>query len=119
MTTEAPKMPRVITHANMHPVVDALCSLPCFQIGGEGDPPDWAYAPVVLEVPAGELAGDWLKAMALAGNRQRWTAPIKGDEGFAAQGLEGKVCIRTDLFGAVMSLRDIVPPHRGRILTNP
>ncbi len=113
-----PRVPRVITHKNMGPLLRAIENEPYFAPGPDRPHlrPAWAYRPVVLELPLGELARGGLETMALVGRARPEPMGLTGKEGFRAQGLEGKVQIRKPLFDALMNLRDIVPPHRGRIL---
>lgn len=114
-----PHIPTVIDHSNMQPLLRAIEAEPYFQCGSKRvyDPDEWFWQTVSLEVPTGELAKDGLTTMALAGRRECKTAALDGKEGFNAQGLEGKVVIRKDLFGALMNLRDLIPISRGRIVT--
>jgi hypothetical protein len=113
-----PNIPPVITHANMRPLLDAISAEPSFQPGKHMLPrPAWLSQEVVLEFPLGELARDGLTTMALVGFNRPQQMDLTGREGFDAQGLEGKIQIRKPLFNALMNLRDILPPHRGRILT--
>jgi len=67
-------------------------------------------------VPTGELCEDGLKTLALVGRGEYSTVALTGKEGFNAQGLEGKVVISKPLFNALMAMRDLINPHRGRIL---
>ena len=112
------KLPKIITHKNMGPILDAIAALPCYQCGAPLDlePPAWVHQLVILEVPAGELCESGLKTMALKGRNEHAVCDLDGKEGFNAQGLEGKVRIRKDLFGAIMNLRDLIAPFRGRIV---
>ena len=113
----SPKIPHVVTHANMGPLLDALLAEPEFACPMGKAPEDaWYRREVILEVPLGELAKDGLTTLALVGCGRPATAPLTGKEGFSAQGLEGKAVIMKDLFSALMNLRDLVPVHRGRIL---
>ena len=111
-------IPRVITHKNMDPLLNALTLEPEFQPGEQTVVPNaWYRTPVILEVPSGELCKDFMSRIALVGASRWESTGLDGTEGFNAQGLEGKVQIKKDLFGALMNLRDIVPVGRGRILT--
>jgi hypothetical protein len=103
----------------MAPLLNAISKLACFQPGKHTAPrPYWIDQEVVLEVPTGELAKDWLTSMAILGRRDTpQPVGLTGKENFNAQGLEGKVQIKKDLFSALMNLRDVIPEHRGRILT--
>jgi len=118
-----PKLPKYITHKNMKPVLDAIAKEPFFQIGSnvEHTGQEWFHQEVTLEFPLGEIAKDGLTTMALVGRAREEgrmeTCSLTGKEGFAAQGLEGKVRIRKDLFGALMNMRDTLPEFRGRIVT--
>lgn len=112
-----PKLPKIITHANMDPLLDRISREPAYQPGARVSPPEWVHTPVVLEVPLGELAEGGLKTLALTGGRRPEVVDLTGKEGFDAQGLEGKVRIQKDLFAALMNLRDLIAPYRGRILT--
>lgn len=73
--------------------------------------------PVRLEVPLGELARDDSSAWAgfVIGHRMagriEFPLPITGKEGFAAQGLEGKVAFDTTL-ASVGSVWDELPRFR-------
>ena len=114
------QIPKIITHANIQPLLDAICNEPEFQCGNKDakyDPSKWYRQTVTLEVPTGELAKDGLTTMALKGRNDYNLADLTGKEGFNAQGLEGKVQIRKELFGALMNMRDLIAPHRGRIVT--
>lgn len=116
-----PDIPPVIYHSNMEPLLDALQQEPEFQPGPQKTYPQaWYRRKVYLEFPTGELAEGGLKRMALvgwpaAGKREPQHLPIKGDDRFNAQGLEGKVRVEKDLFGALMNM-DLLPVHRGRIV---
>lgn len=107
-----------ITHSNIEPLLRTLEGEPYFQPGSgtPDNPASWYRQEVILEVPTGELTRDGLTTLALLGKRTYESARLTGKEGFDAQGLEGKVRIRKDLFGALMNLRDIIPLHRGRIV---
>jgi len=112
------EIPKIITHKNMDSLLDTLSLEPYFQPGPSKAPrPEWVDQEVVLEFPLGELAKGCLETMALAGTSQVELLSLKGDEGFDAQGLEGKARVRKDLFMALMNLRDILPQYRGRIIT--
>lgn len=114
------KLPKIIDHKNMGPLLNKVSGLSCYQPGSTDDPPEWVHKKVILEIPLGELCEDALKTMALLGRRsQPDPMELTGKEGFNAQGLEGKVRIEKDLFAALMNLRDLIPPNRGRILTLP
>ena len=111
-------IPRIITHKNMDPLLEALTLEPEFQPGEQTIVPDaWYRTQVILEVPSGELCKDFLSRIALVGASQWEPQSLDGTEGFNAQGLEGKVQIKKDLFGALMVLRDIIPVGRGRIIS--
>jgi len=114
------KIPRIISHKNMGPLLKALSEEPCYQPGSQTapQPEDWHQRPVWLEVPVGELVRDELTTLALVGRNPYEIVPLTGKEGFRAQGLEGKVRIRKTLFAALMALRDIVPQYRGRIVVS-
>lgn len=120
-------LPKVITHKNAEPYIDHLQADPYFRVGEKSlavadaeKPGPWASQTVTLEFPMGELAGSGLKTMALLNGRVRpmdaWVENITGKEGFAAQGLEGKVCVPMPLHVALVRL-DLLPEHRGRIIT--
>lgn len=120
MNATQPVIPAVIDHRNMERLLSALLDEPEFRIGPNGYKPtgdEWYRSKVWLEFPTGELAKDGLTTLALVGRANPEHAALTGDEGFNAQGLEGKVRIRKDLFGALMNLRDLLPQHRGRIVT--
>lgn len=108
----------IITHKNMGSHLKRLEKEPCLQPGSTvSEPPDaWFRKKVILEFPLGELAHDGLTTLALVGRERPDPVDLTGKEGFDAQGLEGKVQIETDLFCALMKLRDILPPYRGRIV---
>jgi len=114
------KLPHVITHKNMEPLLRAVCEEPYFQIGRKTiyDPSAWYWRAVTLEFPLGELAKDGLTTIALVGRNKYETVALTGKEGFNAQGLEGKVRVRKDLFMALMNLRDVLPARRGRIVVD-
>jgi len=113
------KLPKVINHKNMAPLLEAIAHEPCYQPGSNtpitGD--EWHQSLVWLEMPTGELARDPLASLALLGHDYWEATSITGEEGFQAQGLEGKIRVRKTLFSALMNLRDILPPRRGRIVT--
>jgi hypothetical protein len=113
-----PVIPAVIDHKNIRPLLAAISAEPYFQCGVTVpyDPDAWYWRPVVLEVPAGELCKDGLTTLALVGRSEYETVALTGREGFAAQGLEGKVRIHKPLFNALMNLRDLIQVHRGRIV---
>jgi hypothetical protein len=113
------KLPKIITHKNMGPLLDQLQREPYFKIGSKVryDPEDWYWKIVHLEVPTGELAEDTLKTIAIVGHGEIEHLPLTGKEGFNAQGLEGKVSIAKRLFNALMNMRDLIPERRGRIVT--
>ena len=112
----------IITHSNMRPYLDRISESPEFQIRSTYKPTgdEWYRQKVTLEFPLGEAAKDWLTSMALGvlPGRNYTIRPITGKEGFAAQGMEGKVGVEKELFAALMNLRDLLPEHRGRILLN-
>jgi hypothetical protein len=114
-------IPKIITHKNMEPLLDALQREEEFQPGYKGrDKPDaWYRRQVTLEFPLGELAKGWLNTFPLVGFQRPEVLPLDGKEGFSAQGLEGKAAVHKDLFMALMNMRDILPPYRGRIITHP
>jgi len=108
------KLPKVITHKNLPEVEEAIRA----DIDAVSDPDHWAQQPVYLEFPAGEIAEDWLKTLALVGMGKNYEClPLTGKEGFRAQGLEGKIRVRKPLINAVYNLRDLLPRYRGRIIT--
>lgn len=110
-------MAKVITHENMSPLLEQLAAEPYFRPGSRvARRPAWVDQPVTLEFPLGELAVDWLRTLSLTGGRLFATEPLDGSEGFDAQGLEGKVQVERDLFGALLCLRDVLPRRRGRIV---
>jgi hypothetical protein len=108
----------IITHKNIDTYLDRLQKEPEFQPGPNTpvNPHAWYRQTVILEVCLGELCKDELTTLALRGRQEVVPTAIIGDEGFNAQGLEGKVCIYKDLFSALMNLRYLVTPYRGRIL---
>lgn len=114
------QVPKIITHANIQPLLNAICNEPEFQCGNKDakyDPSKWYRQTVTLEVPTGELAKDGVTTMALKGHSVPVIVELTGKEGFNAQGLEGKVQIRKELFSALMNMRDLIAPYRGRIVT--
>jgi hypothetical protein len=117
-----PTLPKIITHKNMGPLLDAISAEPYFSPGPVRQHlrPEWVYRQVVLEFPTGELARNGLNTLALVGMAGRTgqyeTTALTGHEGFDAQGLEGKVRVRKPLFNALMNLRDLIPRRRGRIV---
>jgi len=110
----------IITHKNLQPFLDRLMAEPEFAIGSHTRPEGgvWYRQIVTLEFPTGEACKDGLTALALMGSNSHECVPLTGKEGFDAQGLEGKIQVRKDLFGALMALRDILPEHRGRIIAD-
>ncbi len=111
------EIPAVITHDNMEPLRAALQREPEFQPGPQRiNRRGWYRQPVYLEFPTGELAKGGLQSMALVGHRERQSLPIEKGDRFDAQGLEGKVRVEKDLFGALMNM-DLLPRGRGQILT--
>ena len=113
------QIPKVITYKNIEPLLDALLNEPEFKIGcqAEYDASKWYRQTVTLEVATGELTKDGLTTMALVGCSPYTTENLTGKEQFNAQGLEGKVAIRKELFGALINMRDLIAPYRGRIVT--
>jgi len=114
-----PEIPRVITHKNLGPLLDALEGL----VTDEGlwdmahrDMKHWINRSVILEFPMGEIAKGGLHTMGLIGKSKPKVIPLTGKEGFDAQGLEGKIQTRKRLKDAIIALRAL-PVHRGRILT--
>ncbi len=77
---------------------------------------EWYRQRVRLQFPTGEAARDGLTTMALIGRNHHTTEGLDGKEGFNAQGLEGRVTVHKDLFSALMNLRDLLKPGRGRIV---
>jgi hypothetical protein len=108
----------IITHKNLDHFLARLQQGPEFKIGhhGPADPDAWYRRQCWLEVPTGELAKDGLTTMAIVGRANPESINLDGTEGFDAQGLEGKVRIRKDLFMALMNMRDLIAQHRGRII---
>ena len=115
----APEIPKIITHKNLAPLLEALEQL----VTDEGlwdmahqDQKHWINRKVTLEFPIGELAKEGLHTLALIGFARPKPVPLTGKEGFDAQGLEGKVQTRRTLKDAIIQLRGL-PPYRGRIVT--
>ena len=107
----------VITHQTLEPWLEKLKGEPYFQCGTRvSKPPEWAFEEVTLEFPVGELCKDGLTTLALIGRQRPEPIPLTGREAFNAQGLEGKVQVRKPLINALLNLRDLLPPFRGRIL---
>lgn len=112
-------MPLVITHKNIREYLARLEREPEFKIGHKGYMPtgdEWYRQRVKLQFPTGEIAMDGLTTLALIGRNHYVTEGLDGKEGFDAQGLEGRVSVEKDLFSALMNLRDILKPGRGRII---
>ena len=111
-------MATIITHKNIDKWLERLQREPEFQPGPDAPirPNAWYRQQVTLEVPTGELAKDGLTTMALCGLEYPDVVPLTGKEGFNAQGLEGKVQVTKDLFGALMNMQDLIPANRGRIV---
>jgi hypothetical protein len=110
---------KIITHKNIRPYLDRLQREPEFKIGCNGYRPtgdEWYRQRVKLQFPTGEIARDGLTTMALVGRNAYTTEGLDGKEGFNAQGLEGRVTVHKDLFSALMNLRDLLKPGRGRIV---
>lgn len=111
------KLPKVITHRNIKPILDAVNREPYFQPNSPiTKRPDWIDIPVILEFPCGEIAENGLKTICLFGRERPTPLPLIGNESFIAQGLEGKFQVRKPFFNALIALRDLLPPYRGRIL---
>ena len=108
-----------ITHRTMQPYLKQLQREPEFQPGPNApiNRNAWYRTQVYLEFPTGELCNGFLSRLALCGTQEPELLPIDGKESLNAQGLEGKARVRKDLFGALMNLRDILPEHRGRIVS--
>lgn len=112
-------IPRVVNHENLPLLLRALEHEPYFKCGSKlpFKADAWYWMPVILEVATGELAEDGMKTLALVGIRNSYQSePLTGKEGFNAQGLEGKICVRKPLFNALMNMRDLIPKGRGRIV---
>src|SRR5579872_2601769 len=111
-------MPTIITHKNIRPYLDRLQSEPEFMIGTAYQPTgdEWYRQRVKLQFPTGEIARDGLTTLALVGRNNYTTEALTGKEGFRAQGLEGRITVHKDLFSALMNLRDLLKPGRGRIV---
>jgi hypothetical protein len=108
---------KIITHKNLDYWLKKVQGEPYFQCGSTvKETPAWCYEEVTLEFPMGELCKDGLTTIALVGRERPEPTDLTGKEGFDAQGLEGKVQIRKPLFNALMNLRDLLPPFRGRII---
>ena len=114
-----PTIPKIITHRNLDPLLDAVNREPYFMIEwsrAKLPRPRWVDTPVYLEMPTGEIARDGLTTLALVGFAKPESLALTGKEGFNAQGLEGKVRVKKPLFNALMNMRDILAPGRGRIV---
>ncbi|MFA4973547.1 MAG: hypothetical protein WC683_13115 [bacterium] len=109
----------IITHRNIAEVREALSrelrshDRPGYIAGPEDVSCKWRET-VTLEFPTGELCDDGLKTLALTGGARAFPVPLTGNEGFAAQGLEGKVCVDMPLCQALCRM-DLLPKGRGRI----
>lgn len=112
--------PRVINHGNLLEVLDymeAQIGTDCASVNRFFEQRDHVlFRIVTLEFPTGELAKDFLSRMALVGRSCPRPVALTGKEGFDAQGLEGKVQARMELWAAITKLRDILPAGRGRIV---
>jgi len=109
----------ILHHKDIDPYLSKLRIEPEFECGNKTYKPtgnEWYRQVVTLEFPLGEMCKDFITTLALVGRREPKTLPIDGTERFNAQGLEGKCAIEVDLFGALMRMRDLLPPFRGRIL---
>ena len=110
----------IITHENLQKYLYRLLKEDEFSPGykGKSDPDKWYRELVWLEFPTGEAARSGLQTLALIGKHNPEHVSIDGTEGFNAQGLEGKVRVRKELFSALMNMRDLLPKNRGRIITD-
>jgi len=106
----------IITHKNLEHYLEKLANDPGLQCGGVRTGHEWYDSNCILEFPLGELCKDELTTLALVGQEQLEPVAITGKEGFNAQGLEGKVCVNKPLLNAILNMRDILPPYRGRII---
>lgn len=101
----APHIPQAITHANADAIRTVVAPLLVYQPGpvaAKYKPPVWGHQEAVFEF--------------LLGRSSFWSASLTGKERFDAQGLEGKVQVRKPLFNVILNL-DLLPEHRGRVLT--
>lgn len=108
-------LPKYITHANYKPIWHRLRA----EASEHGRPLGDAKRIVVVEVPLGELAdGNIAKLLMLTQLGGPTVCALTGDEGFSAQGLEGKARCRMYLGGALLLLDNgMIKPFRGRIVT--
>lgn len=114
------KLPKIITHKNMGPILDAISREAEYQPGYKGPikKKAWYRKKVMLEFPIGELAKGFLQSLALLGPDPSYEIKkLTGKEGFIAQGLEGKVVVEKDLVSAMLKMKMVLPEHRGRVLT--
>jgi len=113
--TKTQQLPKYITHANYRPIWHRINAEAREYQRPMGD----AIRLVVMEVPLGELAdGNLVKLLMLTQLGAPITAALTGNEGFAAQGLEGKARCRMYLGGALLLLDNgMIKPFRGRIVT--
>jgi hypothetical protein len=109
---------RYINHKQLPYYLRKLREEPCLQCGSNvPEPPNaWFREKVILEFPLGELCRNELSALALCGLNKPVILSLTGEEGFDAQGLEGKAQVKKDLLIALMCLRDILPERRCRIV---
>lgn len=112
-------MTTTITHRNLRYYLHKLLREPSLACGGpHRNGKEWFDKPCTLEFPLGELARDGLTTIALVGRGPVEPVTSTGNEGFKAQGLEGKVQIVKPLINALLNMRDLLPEHQGRILLN-
>lgn len=118
-------MNTILHHKDIEPFLARLLDEPEFKCGStdvnlpqyyKPTGKEWYRASVTLEFPTGELATGLLNRWALVGPRNPEAIPIVGTERFNANGLEGKCAVQMDFFGALIKMRDLLPPWRGRII---
>ena len=110
-------MTTTITHRNLRYYLQKLLREPQLACGSpHRNGKEWFDKPCTLEFPLGELTRDDMSTLALVGRSPVESISLTGNEGFDAQGIEGKVQIIKPLINALFNMRDLLPEHRGRIL---
>ena len=111
---------KTLYHKDIPPFLRKIETEPEFQTGSKYVPTgqEWYRQKVFLEFPLGEIAKDMLTTITLIGTKKQQykTLPIEKNDRFNAQGLEGKMQVEKEFFSALMNMRDLLPPYRGKII---